>query len=520
MHCFGRDIGMEATMATNPGGDSLCYRERIQASPRPLVMTLVAVVFTMSANCAGAQNWQFQPYLELIATYTDNLYLLPEGAEVDSYIGQLNPGFSVAKEQGRFRTNTEYRLQSVFFSEDSDFNTIYHQLNSTSTLTLAAENLFVDFDASIDQTVVDPQQSIPISNVVATANLGDVTYANINPYLIEQLGTSQSYLRLDYVRGIGRYDGFGLSTFSRVDDFTQDRAGLYLGTEQQDTGIEWSATYDYQFIDYETVPDYKFERAQLGVGIPITRGFRLLASGGAESDLLISLQEGGLDSDFWEVGFRINAGPNKSLELRTGERFFGSSYFGSFEYEGRRLNAFVIYSEDPTTSALGGMGGVQIPFSIAGVGDSPDQSVPVDDVLIAPIRSEVYVSKTLRARIGFTGGRSTAFLAYFDENREFLDETTVLEGSQDGQSAITAGVVYALGPRTDLEISAARLQYDYADTVTDTNVLQITAGAVRRFGRGLDVRLSYRHAIQETNAVSNFNNYTENAIDITLVKQF
>ena len=253
--------------------------------------SLVAAITLGLAGPAASQDWEIEPALEFVATYTDNLYLTPDGTETSSFVGQINPAILLQKDQGRFITDTGYRLQSVYFTEDSDLNGVFHNLNSSSTLALISDRFFIDINATIDQAVIDPRASIPTTNVVITDNLGDVYIGDLNPYFITPLG-SRVFLRLDYEWGIGRYDGFGLDDFSRVDDYTRDGAGFYLGTGQQESGFEWSLMYDGQEIDYEVVEDFRFERAQIAIGVPVTPQFRLVGMAGQESDLLVSRQAG------------------------------------------------------------------------------------------------------------------------------------------------------------------------------------------------------------------------------------
>ena len=131
-------------------------------------LRLLCVVALFSpVRSADAQKWDFEPYIELAATYTTNLFLAEEGLEESDYIGQLVPGFSVVRDEGRFTTNTEYRALGLFFASDSDLNTVYHQLRSASTINTVAERFFIDVNAAIEQAVVDPTATIPTSNVPA-----------------------------------------------------------------------------------------------------------------------------------------------------------------------------------------------------------------------------------------------------------------------------------------------------------------------------------------------------------------
>lgn len=468
-----------------------------------------------------AQQWEVEPSLELVATYTDNLFLGVEGTEVGSAVGQVNPGLRLRKDEGRLTGDLRYRLQSIFFAEDSDFNTTFHQLNATATLEVARERLFVDVDGSIEQFVVDPRQPIPTSNILAIQNLGDVGIANVNPYFIQRLGSSELFVRLDYVRGIGRYDGFGIDTFSRVDDFERDTAGFYLGTDQSETGFEWSATYDYDYIDYETLPDYRYDTARLGLAIPLGRSLRLVAFGGAETDLLITRAEGGLDSEFWEAGFRLDFGRGNEIELRTGERFFGTSHFGRILFEGRRLTMSVQYSENPTTSALGGdPGSLIIPFGVSGGQDPFDEPQVVDDLVIGPIRAEVYVSYLWMARIEFETGKSAVSLTYQDELRDFLDLPGNFGGDEDKQTSATFRYGYRLGARSELELTSLFGRYDFAQTDVVSDVTEVRFAYIRQLAGDSEWRVTYRFTTQENTGVADFDTYDEHAVDLGFIKRF
>ena len=112
------------------------------------------------------------------------------------------------------------------------------------------------------------------------------------------------------------------------------------------------------------------------------------------------------------------------------------------------------------------------------------------------------------------------FLAYYDEERDFGDNPETLEGILDRQNRLTFGYSYDVGRRTELGLSAAWTRYDFAETQTETDVAMIVLSALRRLGRRTDLRFSYRYALQETTSVSEFGNYTENAIDIGLLMRF
>jgi uncharacterized protein (PEP-CTERM system associated) len=469
---------------------------------------------------AFAQEPVFEPFVELVATYTDNLFLAPEGQEMDDYVGQINPGLRLIKNDGRYTSNIYYRAQSVFFASDSDLNTVYNQLAAEASLEMLPDLFFIDLDASIDQSVIDPRLAIPASNVVATQNLGDVSLANVNPYLIHRLGSSRTYARLDYTWGIGKYDDFGDQTFSRVDDFTQQLVGFYLGTDSGDSRFEWSVTYNSQFVDYETISDFKYERAGVGVGLPVSRSFRLVGFAGGETDVVAGRAIGGLDSEYWEAGFRVNAGPDSVLELRTGERFFGTTYFGNLQYSGRVLSASIVYSESPATSALSDPVSIPGTFGVTESVPMFEDPLPGTAPSFQPVRAEVYISRMTTGRVELAGSRSRVYAIFTDEDREFIDSDEGLDGISDGQTEITFGFDYELGPRTNLEIAASWIRYDFPVSIGQTDGSRLDLALVRQLGQKTDFRITIRYAEQESEADADFENYVEHAVDIGFVRRF
>lgn len=507
-------------MATTINNKNSLPATRARGAVPPSIWHLIFAIPAFYSSLAGAQDWEIEPYVEVIATYTDNLYLLQEGQEISDYVGQLNPGINIVRNEGRFTTDTSYRMQNIFFADDGDLDTIFHQLDSATILEIAAETFFIDIDASIEQSILDPTQPISTSNVITTSNYGDVTYVDVNPYVIQRIGNSSAYARVDYTWGIGRYEDFGLQTFSRVDDFDQETWNAYLGTADQESGFDWALTYDHQFVNYETISDYKFERAGASVAIPLMRNLRLLVMGGAESDVFAGRDIGGLDSDYWEAGFSISAGERNSLEIRTGERFFGKSYFGNFEYDGNSVVVSATFSENPTTSALSGPGSFDADFSVGDLDPVFEDPLATDELIIVPIRAEAYISRMLTARIELNGTRSLFYISFSDEDREFIEDVNGLAGQEDGQSALTLGFEYELGARTELELSAAKGRYEYPFTDVHSELVQVVAGVSRQLGSATDLRVALRHSDQEIDNVSGFGDYVENAIEIGLVRRF
>ena len=121
------------------------------------------------------------------------------------------------------------------------------------------------------------------------------------------------------------------------DDSVDQRAYVSLGTSDLENAATLKGFYEWQNSEFDTSQRYRYERAGLDTSLRLTRTLRLVADGGVETDLTETTTDGGLDSEFWHVGFRWQPDSRTSLDVRYGDRFFGESYSVDGRYEGRWL---------------------------------------------------------------------------------------------------------------------------------------------------------------------------------------
>ena len=158
--------------------------------------------------------------------------LAPEGLEEDDFVTELRPSISFEAEGTRFDADIDYQFQYFSFAEDSDRDTSYHNFAATTTTWIIPDRFQFDLNGAYGQTLVDPTDPIPVSNVLVSENLTDYWSADAAPSFRQPLGSRTSLL-LAYSYGIVRYPDFDLSVGNNVDSVDRQRYAIELEDRNQ-----------------------------------------------------------------------------------------------------------------------------------------------------------------------------------------------------------------------------------------------------------------------------------------------
>lgn len=457
-----------------------------------------------AATCGYAHAVEFVPELTIGGTYTDNVTLAPEGLEESEFVTEIRPSFTLTQEGARFQADVDYQMQYFNFSEDSDRNQTFHNLAATTRSVLAPERLFLELNGGYGQSLIDPQASIPVSNVILSDNLTDYWTVDANPYYIQNFG-SRTELRLDYEYGIVRYPDFDISLGNNVDSFDREAYEVQLGTPDDETGVEWTADYRHQVAKYEDFDKFQYDLATLRIAVPAGRTFALVGRYGMESNVQEDSRGGGLDDDLWEAGFRWQPSPRNALEAMVGDRFYGNTYSFSWRMEGSRLRADVSYNEAPTTFSL-----EQLNPNRVLVQNGPN---PTFDVIA--LSPDVYINKEGVAELAWTLARSEVLLRARDVRREYI--TTPGEERESGAGL---GWYWRFGPRTQLNLGGYVARINFLGTDVEDKIRQGTIGVSRLLGQRTIMDLSFRYDRRQSTSVQQANEYTEQAVMLTITRSF
>ena len=130
------------------------------------------------------------PSLKLAETYTDNVFLSPDGLRQSDWITQVIPGISVTANGPRLRLDAAYAPEIVYHAQTEREDKVFHRGNAVGTLELADELLFLEAGARVDQYDVSLQGPLTTSNVNITGNRATAATTYVSPYLLRDIGSA------------------------------------------------------------------------------------------------------------------------------------------------------------------------------------------------------------------------------------------------------------------------------------------------------------------------------------------
>lgn len=414
----------------------------------------VVAALAGAAVCGpAAAETTFQPYFGLDLMWLDNLNLAAPGqTKQEEYIAQVAPGLRLTQKTQRLDAYLDYRLQGLFYEEESDLNDVLHNASLSADLTAVEDWFFVGLDGSYFQSLVDPERPANAGNLFNVGNISDTAAGRITPELRHRFGGV--LLDASYSLGIVDYrDDSDQSVL--LDDSRNEDGVAQLSTADQDAPVTWLARYEYQHAEYDVALPFEYERALAEIGVRIGSSLRLIGRGGEESDPFDVPANGGLEESFWAAGFEWRRGERFQLRVLGGERFFGTSWEALLRANGRVLQAEVSYEETPTTQTQQvAMRDVKAPDPAL-----PVEPVPPDASLFGRTTSEVYLLKRAHAALTAVGRLTRIGLDATSEQREYVQLAGIEDEFRSGRFFVNR----RFGSHTSAELSAGIVDADLRD---------------------------------------------------------
>lgn len=355
----------------------------------------------------------FEARVDAAMYYINNMELTPDSVDPVNQFGlELAPGFYAAYSSARARGAIDYSLIGRGW-EDSDYNDMAQRLSANGDYAIVPELLFIRGSAGYDDAIVDQTRGANYGGygIFDGTNITEYATAAVNPYLQRrmrdfQLDASYTYGRVWYLD-----EDSDDSLFVSNQDSVDQSALLSFGTAEQDRLVTMRAFYEWQASEFDLSPDYKYDRAGAEVGYRVVESLRLLADGGAESDLEEATDEGGLDSGYWHVGFLWTPDSRTRLEARYGDRFFGSSWMMQLSREVRIFTFEASYSEDPTVETRNLNMGEFDPGDLT-------PGVPAYDA--AYLNASPFVARNAAVSVRAEGARTRILLRGYQDERDYI----------------------------------------------------------------------------------------------------
>ena len=455
----------------------------------------------ISANYSLA-GWNFVPRIELRETYVDNVDL-DNRDEEEEFVTEINPGFSLTKEDGRFIANIDYQLSNLFYLEESDRNESLHQLDAVTTTEILKQLFFLDFEAQAFQSLIDPTNRASTRLINTTGNRTDVERASISPHLNYAIG-SFAIFNARYRYTVEEFDDEGSrnGNINALSDNDRNRYEFDLINYSLDDRFTWGLHYEYEELDFDDQPKFDFEKYYADIGYRLTNSIRLIGNYGYEdNDFTRDIRTDDPDDEIWEAGFQWSITQRNLIEARVGERFFGDTFNGSWTYAGKRLGLNVQYVEDITAGIAEDFG------SITNFGQ-----VQVD----VPTRSnEVRERDRLDVSITYQLPKSDFELRGFREDRKFLESL-----ENEDRQGMRFTWLWRFKPRTfyNLDLLWDNDKFDRNNQELDEDSYEFSTGIGHEITPNATVDLLYTYITQDSD--DNENEYDAHSVSIGLIHEF
>jgi hypothetical protein len=451
------------------GGVALCvavagclsHAAPLQAQMSPYESSMRGRVGTGFGQEAMAQGGVFQPRVETAVQYVNNINLAASGSEaIDTWGIELAPGFYASYSSDSITAAIDYSIAGRAW-DDSDYNDVSQIGSANGRWVAVPEYFYLDAQASISDAVIDPALSLNYGGlgIFGQDNLSQVATAGITPTFDRHFGdfnllAQYSYGRVWYFDQGDVADQVG---FIGQDDSRDQSAYLLFGNSQSGRKLTGDVYYSWQKTDYDNALPYNYEQLGTNVAWQVAPSTALVGGIGLESDLTKSTTSGGLDSSYWDVGFRWEPDDRTYFEARYGDRFFGSTYFLSARRTVRLFEFTASYSESP-----------QVQTQILSLGSfNPGELPPGSpDIDFGRLNSDPFVGKNASMGIAANGSRTSLGLTAFQNKQDFIRQRY----NDDTYTGATFWARRQLASNLSASFSASYVDYEQNQPIGDPPV--------------------------------------------------
>lgn len=460
------------------------------------LVALVAVIVLTPAITIAAE-WNIEPRVAIGGIWTDNVALAPDGLEESEWITELRPGITLSAEGRRSSVELDYEMQVLKFSDNSDLDDIYHQLTGAGSTEIIPESLFLDAFTRYGQQNVDTTGRLAFSNLFDTDNRTDFLLFGASPYHVGRWGNwGESVVRYQY-HGI-RYNNTDPGVVPPEDSETSQFSAT-LGSPLAARGYSWRTSGSFTKTKFDDADNFEYARTALDLGMPVGPRTRLIGTVGQESDMEEDTSRGSLDSNYWLVGFIWEPSDLQSLEVRGGDRFYGTAWEVRWRRRGSGGELSVDYTEEPTTSS-GVLGNDRIFLP----------GFPTID--IGSLDSRVFLLKRTSGFASYELARSTLSARVYTDTREFLD----LDGGKEESYGATLSYDWTALARTLVTATVDLEQRDFESGRQDEYV-EFSVQVTREISRTLSGVLRLSHFLRNSDVDPD---YSANLVSVFLVASF
>ena len=483
-------------------------------STSSILPLLVFSCFLLNFTSASfAASWKIEPTVEARVGYSDNIEFDDSGDEDSGFIGQINPGISIQKDEGRLLVQLDYLMQNFYYLDDSDLSTD-HTLDAISRYEFVPKTFFLNGYASVTQVLVDSSEQISVDNLNSTGNTTDEVTLGVEPVWEQNLGTYMK-ARAAYLYAVQKFEDETEEDLvgGDIDDNDRQRFLANLGNRDVNSDrLDWGLQYRNEEVEFEDGEEFKFESQQIDLGYEVTSRIQIVGTYGYEDNDFgnIVITDDDEDDVFWDAGFIYSLGEFTALEVRRGERFFGNTWETRLNVGGPKLSASINYEEDTSLEVLD---------SIDSDGFNSQQNLLQNDVdtNIANDRDSVSITKSWDATISYSVSKSTFAVNVTNDDLEFLDS-----GDREKSESYAFGWLWNISGVSSLFTTVEWIEDEFSDlgVEEESNLFDFSVVYTRQLSAKTDFDIDYSYSEGKEDDIDGEDDFTSNTISVGLVHSF
>jgi uncharacterized protein (PEP-CTERM system associated) len=472
---------------------SALARFRINHRVPCLICAFAMASSAAAADLSSPDEPAFRPSISVGTLYVDNLYLVPPGMPTTSdEVGEIVPRIQLTEATPRLTAAVDYSAQGLLFLDHSGLDAVHNDAVANGLWTVDPNLFYVTGRASYLQQPVDPTLPTNQNNLFGVGNSANVFNAMISPYFKRDFGSTTG--SLGYAESITHYSDDASTPGA---NFLQNsRTGVVSGKvaeNQQDAFYTWDIDGRDAHTDFASASPLVDDRIEANNGFRVLSSLKIIATVGAETNILTHSTTGGLDAGLWSSGFKWAPNPQTSVAASVGHRFYGPDFSFKWVQETRLLKVHVDYREDVTDA---GQSDALIDFVPGIITVNPQVT---NDALHSFSTYQPYRVKELSAQFEVSAHLTEIALQIYDQHRRYLDIANEgVEPVYAGSDSTHGGelvLTRILGPLDTLKFAGkldagTEIGFDYRD-------YRYQLSYIRRLSRKLDLFFSAVHLNRE-----------------------
>lgn len=503
------------------------------------LLTGILIGCPLAAGKLLAAEWETEAGLSVGSEFSDNICLSDDN-EVSKGFATVTPDIRLRGRGARTNVSLDGSVRYNSLA-DSDFScadgqrplfanreTFVPSLRYAGDLELVDNWLTLESDASARTTNIDPFAPGGTRYIDGRDNLNVVYQYGAGALMQRRLFNSADMrLRYNYNEQVN-----GVSTLG---DSSESRGEFDLGTERFNNRLTVGVSGRYSELTYEGTDlvsefDNTLSSAEARAALRLGSSWQVSGMAGEEWNEFISVRPD-IEGTYWDASLRWSPNDRVSVDVGTGERFFGTTPRASISYRHRRSELTATYNRSLTLPRDLRAAGGQLedifdpdfdpdsdPFEGLPPGQLPGQP-PLLDGEPTFIGNTPVINKQLRVGYRYSGSRSTISLFASNSSQQRLENFEEATFSSVGftfsrslSSRLSANLNISYSEREGLGGGNASV------FSTPSETWRGVFGFNRRLGSDTTINVNFQHSRRDSDSA--LNTYSENRIVLSARHQF